>query len=562
MRTNDANNYIVGQISKTVFGEVRNAASTNASRGFLDRIFINFSDLHDKTAEAAKGADDLKGGISKAKQGSKDLADGLKDSKAGSKKLSDGIVKLNQGSRDLATGSQQVAGGTQVLADKVNGIAGDVRPFFKDNGKSIRDTARLVADTSAAARHNLDVLVKTAPTAATDARKAADELAEIHRTQCEEAEEPDATACPPLERAKVTAEDAAKISADVNTLVTNQNGDLKKLSTQLTAFQKQAEALAKRAPTLDDDLASAVAKVNELNTGAKKVAKGAQALHTGLSTAQTGSSNLDTGVGKLKTGAENLDGGLFRLGDGSAELAQGLNDGVEKIPDYDKKDRDARTDVMADPVQLASEVAARGPQLRHRLRPVLHPAVPVGRRDGGVHADPADEPAGARRRGLLVADRIRRLAPGRRHRHGPGRRPDGRPALGPRPPDGARRRNYRLPGPGDLLLRRDRAVAERLLRGGRTDPGAGRADAPADLGRGYVPRPDEPRILRRDPPVPPMTYVVEGLRRLITGGPLTPVWVGCAVLAAFTVGALALTAFTARRKQVWSLSRLHPELSL
>jgi putative membrane protein len=63
-------------------------------------------------------------------------------------------------------------------------------------------------------------------------------------------------------------------------------------------------------------------------------------------------------------------------------------------------------------------------------------------------------------------------------------------------------------------------------------------------------------------PYLPMTYVVEGLRRLITGGPLTPVWLGCAVLAAFTVGALALTAFTARRKQVWSLSRLHPELSL
>lgn len=196
MRTNDAKNYIVGQISRTVFGEVRNAASTNASRSFLDRIFINFSDLHDKTAEAAKGADDLEGGISKAKKGSKDLADGLKDSKAGSKKLSDGIVKLNQGSRDLATGSAQVAGGTQVLADKVNGIAGDVRPFFQDNGKSIRDTARLVADTSGAVRHNLDLLVKSAPTAAVGAKEAADELTGIHRTRCEEAEEPDAAVCP------------------------------------------------------------------------------------------------------------------------------------------------------------------------------------------------------------------------------------------------------------------------------------------------------------------------------------------------------------------------------
>ncbi len=76
MRTNDANNYIVGQISRTVFSEVRTAASANASRGFLDRIFISFSDLHDRTAKAAKGASDLKDGIGKAKKGSKDLADG------------------------------------------------------------------------------------------------------------------------------------------------------------------------------------------------------------------------------------------------------------------------------------------------------------------------------------------------------------------------------------------------------------------------------------------------------------------------------------------------------
>ncbi|OIJ97140.1 hypothetical protein BIV24_07415 [Streptomyces colonosanans] len=63
-------------------------------------------------------------------------------------------------------------------------------------------------------------------------------------------------------------------------------------------------------------------------------------------------------------------------------------------------------------------------------------------------------------------------------------------------------------------------------------------------------------------PYLPMSYVVEALRRLITGGGLGPVWQACAVLAAFTVGALALTAFPARRKQVWTLDRLHPELSL
>ena len=111
VRTNDANNYIVGQISKTVFAEVRSAASTKMSRGFLDRIFINFSGLHDATAKAAKGAGDLESGISTAKKGSKDLADGLKDAKAGSGKLSRGVVTLDKGAGDLETGSRQDLGG-------------------------------------------------------------------------------------------------------------------------------------------------------------------------------------------------------------------------------------------------------------------------------------------------------------------------------------------------------------------------------------------------------------------------------------------------------------------
>jgi putative membrane protein len=63
-------------------------------------------------------------------------------------------------------------------------------------------------------------------------------------------------------------------------------------------------------------------------------------------------------------------------------------------------------------------------------------------------------------------------------------------------------------------------------------------------------------------PYLPMTYVVDGLRHLITGGGLQPVWETCAVLAAFTAAALTLTAWTARRSQVWTMRRLHPELIL
>lgn len=77
VRTNDANNYIVGQISRTVFSEVRSAASTKASRNFYDRIFVAFSDLHDETVEAADGADDVTKGAGTARTGSEELGDGI-----------------------------------------------------------------------------------------------------------------------------------------------------------------------------------------------------------------------------------------------------------------------------------------------------------------------------------------------------------------------------------------------------------------------------------------------------------------------------------------------------
>lgn len=128
VRTNDANNYIVGQISRTVFSEVRSAASTKASRTFLDRIFVSFSDIHGQTVKAADGADKLKGGIGTAEAGSKDLADGLKDAKKGSGKLSKGLKKLDTGAGNLADGSAQVAAGTQTLADTVNGVADKAGP--------------------------------------------------------------------------------------------------------------------------------------------------------------------------------------------------------------------------------------------------------------------------------------------------------------------------------------------------------------------------------------------------------------------------------------------------
>ncbi|MFE6401246.1 YhgE/Pip family protein [Streptomyces alboflavus] len=561
VRTNDANNYIVGQISRTVFSEVRTAASTKASRNMLDKIFISFSDIHGKTREAAKGADKLEGGIGKAKKGSKDLVDGLKNAKTGSGDLASGVRKLHTGAGDLEDGSRKVADGTQKLADRVNGDAAKVRPYLKDNGKVLGDSAQLVADSSRAVRHNLKTLVDRAPKAATDAKEASAALNGLYEEQCQQAADAPEL-CPKLKKAKEVAADVSTVAGDVDTLVKDQNGDLKTLDTNLATLQKKAQGLADRAPHLDENLEKTVRDVNALNTGASDVAKGAKKLHTGLGTAKTGAADLDTGVGKLKTGATDLDGGMFKLADGSQELAGGLHDGVKKIPDYDKQDRDRRTDVMADPVQLASQSLHKAPNYGTGFAPYF---IPLSLWVGAMVAYMLIQPLN--RRALAAGAPAWRIALA-------GWLPVA--ALGTLQVAALMSvlhwrlglQMERAAGTIGFLILVTGCFAAIVQWLNARFGAAGRILVLAFLmlqltsAGGTYPVQTSPTFFGAIHPYLPMTHVVDALRRLITGGGLGPVWTACAVLVAFTVGALALTAVSARRKQVWTLDRLHPELSL
>ncbi|MEU6821143.1 YhgE/Pip domain-containing protein [Streptomyces atriruber] len=561
VRTNDANNYIVGQISRTVFSEVRSAASTKASRSFLDKIFISFSDIHGATQKAADGADRLDSGIDKAKKGSKDLANGLGDAKDGSGDLAGGIKKLHKGAGDLEVGSKKVADGTQKLADKVNGTADQVRPFLKDNGKTIGDTAQLVADSSKAMRHHLSTWVKLAPGAAEGAKDASRIIGEFYTQRCEKAPVPDPH-CAKFKDAKESAENVSTIADDMNTVVKDQNNDVKQLDKHLATLQKKSQALADRAPHLDEDLNSAVTQINDLNKGAGKVAKGATKIHTGLGTAKTGAGDLDEGIGKLETGAGDLKGGMFKLADGSSKLSGGLHDGVKKIPDYDKKDRDERTGVMADPVQLASQSMHKAPNYGTGFAPYF---IPLSLWVGAMVAYMLIQPLN--RRALAAGASAWRIALA-------GWLPVA--ALGVLQTAallsvlhwGLGLQMARAAGTVGFLCLVTACFAAIVQWLNARFGAAGRILVLAVLmlqltsAGGTYPVQTSPGFFSAIHPFLPMSYVVEALRRLITGGGLGPVWQGCAVLTAFTLGALALTALSAHRKQVWTLDRLHPELSL
>ncbi|MER6050976.1 YhgE/Pip domain-containing protein [Streptomyces sp. NPDC001793] len=627
VRTNDANNYIVGSISKTVFSEIRAKTSAKSSRAFLDKIFVSFSDLHDETAKAADGAGKVNDGLGTAREKTGELADGLGKLNDGAGKLDKGAGELDNGlgklgkgagdlnngagqlgkgagqlqngasqaaakSKELSDGARRVADGTQQLVDKVDGLAKKDLPYLKQHGKEIARGAQVVVDITEFLDNVLGKLTD-ADNAAAQAQKTADNNQALYEKRCTGGST-DAD-CASM---KANADDAANSAGETKQL---KNAiaqlDLGQLRTKLREVHQGAQMVADQVPDLVKNADGQLAQLNELNTGAHKVAqgagqfagglgalangagdlangagrlhKGAGDLENGAGRLQNGAGDLANGMGQLHNGlgtahdgAEKLSGGLYKLKDGANQLATGLHSGVAKIPDYDKKDRDTRTDVMSDPVKLAAKSMHKAPNYGTGLAPYF---IPLSLWVGAMVAYMLLAPLGKR---ALAAG-----APGWRI------------ALGSWLPAFAigvvqvlalmavlhwalglemERAGATI---GFLMLGTACFTALIQLLSAFFGP-AGRVLTLVVLmlqltsAGGTYPVQTSPGFFSWIHPFLPMSYVVDGLRRLITGGDLDVVWQGSIVLAAFTVGALALTALAARSRQVVRMKDLHPELSL
>ena len=79
---------------------------------------------------------------------------------------------------------------------------------------------------------------------------------------------------------------------------------------------------------------------------------------------------------------------------------------------------------------------------------------------------------------------------------------------------------------------------------------------------GTYPVQTSPGFFQAIHPLLPMTYVVDGLRHLINGGPADTVITGALVLAGFAAGAFALTTLAAKRSRRLTPRLLHPELQM
>lgn len=79
---------------------------------------------------------------------------------------------------------------------------------------------------------------------------------------------------------------------------------------------------------------------------------------------------------------------------------------------------------------------------------------------------------------------------------------------------------------------------------------------------GTYPIETEPGFLRAVNPYLPMTYLVTGLREAITGGLDARFWAATLIMGLVFAVSLALSSIFSARKRTWTMSRLHPALSI
>jgi putative membrane protein len=305
----ESSNMLASQIMQRVFSEVRAGAAAGASRGYIDNMYLGFSDAHDGLTDAALGAKDLKDGLQTARDGAKKLAAGTDTADDGAHTLASGLSTLASGAGDANSGAHKLAAGTRTLAvglldARVGATALDAGASKLATGlASANAGAKGVAGGSAALRSGLTT-------------------------------------------AKGGASHVAGGLGQLSTGAAQLDGALGQLSTGADTLSGSAGELKDGAAQLKSGVDDALSKVGEAKDGAKQVRDGASgvsaALHAyldahpeaasdstfqqalgGADAVKDGSKQLYDGLASAAGDAPTLAGGADQVADGASKLSAG-----------------------------------------------------------------------------------------------------------------------------------------------------------------------------------------------------------------------------------------------
>lgn len=536
------------------------------------------SKVADGAAQTADGADQVAAGATQLTTGAGQVSDGAQQVADGAARLNTGAQSALAGAKSLQSGANTLAQNTPTLASGTQALSAGLSNLQQNYG-SLTDTQRqaAIAQLSAAASQvssgagsvntgaqqlsgGLDQFVGTADdgssvsylaaqtgTLATGAASVADGAAKTTAGATQVA----TGATKVADGARKTADGAEKTSAGA------------------TKVADGGTTLQQGLTTLADGTATLAEKMPALTAGIEKAADGAETLSAGTTTIASGAASLASGADTLSGGAQNasdgasaLDTGIGKLQSGSEDLATGLADGADKIPSYSTSERTTLAGVASDPVTLDREhtnaVAAYGEGLAPYFMPLALwiggivtflilralSARGIASTASGWRVALSGYFTGALFGILqaLILDAVLVFLVGLDSPYLPG-----------------------VVAFTVLIALVFTAIHQALVA---LFGSPGRLVALILLmlqlasAGGTYPVATAPGFFQAISPYLPMTYAVQGLRRLIAGGDIAGVWTDAGVLALFGIGFVLLSILAVRRNRIWTIERLHPSLAI
>ncbi|PFG36684.1 putative membrane protein [Flavimobilis soli] len=555
--------------------------------------------LADGTGDLADGATALADGLADAHDGATDLAEGAASAADGADALSTGAQDLRSGTARLADGAHSLAAGLAASQPTIEGLPqqlADVATLLTQNTAMLAasdpsaadpkvqgviaankealaklgalDGATLVERFQAAATGAAAIDAQLHPSTGTEPtlRDGVDQLAAGATSL--------STGLGTLEKgAGALADGTSKLSDGATALATGATAVDKgasRLATSSTTLSQGSGTLAKGlkdaakgARTLSAGAETLSDGTRTLSDGTSELAGGASRLRTGARSAATGAGTLADGTARLADGADRLADGTTQLHDGAGQLADGLASGAEQIPDDDANLRAQRAAVVAAPVTVADSDLAQAEGFGEGFAPfflslalfvgalitwlVLRPvppralAAPVSGWRVAIAGYLPGLLIGAAQAGVMLS--VVALGLGMDLTNVPG-----------------------TIAFTVLVAATFFALQQAILA--LAGPAAGKVLILALLmlqlagSGGTYPVQTTASFFQAIHPWLPMSYAVQGLRQVITGGADGRLVASTLVLGGVLLGSLAVTAWRASRMRTWTLDRLHPAIAL
>ncbi len=571
LRRDDANGYFVSILTASVQDKLETAIDSAAVGAYFDSVFTNLDTIRTEVQTAADSATDISTTSADSVAQATELNTGVLAAKDSSSQLLAGITTAQQSATALVTTLTAAQAGSATAATSLSD-AQSASSTVSSNASEVAADAQNLSNTVGPELAAIGGAVPQISSAASDVSAATADQTDLITGELDPQIDQVLTLAPALgqqmlatRNALATATNQANTGAvAINTAVAvienNQSGDLSSVGAQLNQLSTAATAASTAADGLDTSLSNVSGQLSTIDSGFADGVATATDLNTQLTDLLATATALDTGLTTDVTTSDALLQSTTGVQTGTSDLALQLADGAERIPALTPDQRSNAEQVLSSPADVQTTVDNAAIYYGRGLAPFMF-ALAIWVFCLVVFS-------------VMRPITLRALA---------GRASSARIALaGWLPIVG-------LATLGSLVLL---AVAWFALGLDPVNAGGSIAvvvlaaacfTAVAHLLRtwlglvgtaialvllilqvaccgGIYPVETMPAPLRAINPVIPMTYLVDALRITFTGGPIDHLWQDVAVLAGFTVVAVALCVFVVSRKRRFSMGMLHPAL--